>query len=77
MDTSHARVRINITAILGDPLCPVATIIRLHNHNPKPDSAPLFAVNTKAFSKEAVLAILKRRLIEAGIQLDDYTNYSF
>jgi integrase len=77
MDTSHAGVRINIAAIPGDPLCPVAAMIRLHNRDPKPDSAPLFAVNTKAFSKEAVLAILKRRLIEAGIRPDDYTNHSF
>jgi len=76
-DTSHSGVKIQISAQPGDPLCAVAAMVRLQNRDPQPDSAPLFALNTKPFTKGSIQAILQARLLDAGIRPDDYTNHSF
>jgi hypothetical protein len=76
-DTTHSGVKIRISAQPGDPLCPVAAMVRLRNRDPQPDSAPLFTLNAKPFTKDSVRAILQTRLLDAGIRPDGYTNHSF
>ena len=58
INTSHSKVKIWITAQLGDLLCAVAAAVRLQNRDPQSDSAPLFAFTLKSFIREAVRAVL-------------------
>jgi len=76
-DKTHSGVDIQIAAILGDRLCPVAAIIQLFNRNPRPLLDPLFSVNDRAFSALVVRKILLTRLAGGGILPDGYSNHSF
>jgi len=76
-DKTHSGVDIQIAAIPGDRLCPMAVIIRLFNRNPRPLLDPLFSVNNRAFSAPVVRKILLTRLAGGGILPNGYSNHSF
>jgi len=76
-DKTYSGVNIQIAAIPGDRLCPVAAIIRLFNRNPRPLLDPLFSVNNRAFSALVVRKILLTRLASGGILPNGYSNYFF
>ena len=75
-DKTHSGVDIQIAAVPGDRLCPVAAMIRLFNRDPRPLSDPLFSANDRAFSAPVVRKILLTRLAAGGILPDGY-NHSF
>ncbi|OCK87926.1 uncharacterized protein K441DRAFT_591540, partial [Cenococcum geophilum 1.58] len=77
IDKTYSSVNIQIAAILGDYLYPIAVIIRLFNRNPWPLLDLLFSVNNKAFSALAVCKILLTYLAASGILPNGYSNYSF
>ena len=77
IDKTYSGVNIQIAAILGDHLCPIAAIIRLFNCDPRPLLDLLFSVNNKAFSALVVYKILLMRLAASGILPDGYSNYFF
>ena len=76
-DKTYSGVDIQIAAIPGDRLCPVAAMIRLFNRDPRPLLDLLFSVNNRAFSALVVRKILLTRLAGGGILPDGYSNYSF
>jgi len=76
-DKTYSGVNIQIAAIPGDRLCPVAVIIQLFNRDPRPLSDPLFSVNNRAFSAPVVRKILLTRLAGGGILPNGYSNHSF
>ena len=76
-DKIYNSINIQIAAILGDRLCPIAAIIRLFNCNPWPLLNPLFSVNNKAFSTPVVCKILLTRLTAGGILPNSYSNHFF
>ncbi|OCK90125.1 uncharacterized protein K441DRAFT_580452, partial [Cenococcum geophilum 1.58] len=76
-DKTHSGVNIQIAAILGDHLYPIAAIIRLFNYNPQPLLDLLFSVNNKVFSALVVRKILLTRLAASGILPNGYSNHSF
>jgi hypothetical protein len=77
IDKTYSGVDIQIAAIPGDCLCPVAAIIRLFNCNPRPLLDLLFSVNNIAFLALVVRKILLTRLASSGILPNGYSNYSF
>jgi hypothetical protein len=76
-DKTHSGVDIQIAAIPGDRLYPVAAIIRLFNRDPRPLLDLLFSVNNRAFSAPVVRKILSTRLAAGGILPNGYSNHSF
>ena len=77
IDKIYNSINIQIAAILGDYLCPMAAIIWLFNYNPRPLSDPLFSVNNKAFSALVVCKILLICLATSSILPNSYSNHSF
>jgi hypothetical protein len=77
IDKTYSGVNIQIAAILGDRLCPIAVIICLFNYNPWPLSDPLFSINNRVFSAPVVCKILLTYLAAGGILPNSYSNYSF
>ena len=76
-DKTYSGVNIQIAAIPGDYLCPVAVIIRLFNRDPQPLLDLLFSVNNRAFSALVVCKILLTRLVSGGILPNSYSNHFF
>jgi len=76
-DKTYSGVNIQIAAIPGDRLYPIAAIIRLFNRNPQPLLDLLFSVNNRAFSALVVRKILLTRLAAGGILPNGYSNHSF
>jgi hypothetical protein len=76
-DKTYSGVNIQIAAILGDHLYPIAVIIRLFNYNPRPLLDLLFSVNNIAFSAPVVYKILSTHLAGGGILPNGYSNHSF
>jgi hypothetical protein len=76
-DKTYSGVNIQIAAIPGDRLYPIAVIIRLFNRNPRPLLDLLFSVNNTAFLAPVVRKILLTRLAGSGILPNGYSNYSF
>ncbi|OCK89546.1 uncharacterized protein K441DRAFT_583756, partial [Cenococcum geophilum 1.58] len=77
LDKTYSGVNIQIAAVLGDRLCPIAVIIRLFNRNPRPLLDLLFSINNKAFSALVVRKILLTRLATSGILPNGYSNHFF
>jgi len=77
IDKTYSSVNIQIAAILGDCLYPIAIIIRLFNRNPQPLLNLLFSINNKAFLALVVYKILLTYLAASGILPNSYSNYSF
>jgi len=76
-DKTYSGVNIQIAAIPGDRLCPVAAIIQLFNRDPRPLLDPLFSVNNRAFSALVVHKILLTHLAAGGILPNGYSNHFF
>jgi len=76
-DKTYSGINIQIAAIPGDRLCPIAVIIRLFNRDPRPLLDLLFSVNNIAFSAPVVRKILLTYLAGGGILPNGYSNYSF
>ena len=76
-DKTYSGVNIQIAAILGDRLYPMAVIIRLFNRDPRPLLDLLFSVNNIVFSALVVRKILLTRLAGGGILPNGYSNHSF
>ena len=76
-DKTYNGINIQIAAVPGDRLCPIAAIIRLFNYNPRPLLDPLFSINNKAFSAPVIRKILLTRLAASGILPNGYSNHSF
>ena len=77
IDKIYNSINIQIAAILGDRLYPIAIIIWLFNYNPQPLLNPLFSINNKAFSVLVVYKILLTYLATNSILLNSYSNHSF
>ena len=77
IDKTYSSINIQIAAILGDYLCPMAAIIWLFNYNPRPLSDPLFSVNNKAFLVLVIRKILLTCLTASSILFNSYSNHSF
>ena len=75
-DTEHTGVQI-ILAATGEPTCPVAALRRLFIQDPRPPNAPLFRLQSSAFSCQAVVNILKQRITAAGLLEANYSGHSF
>ena len=75
-DTEHTGVQI-ILAATGEPTCPVAALRRLFIQDPHPPNALLFRLQSSAFSRQAVVNILKQRIAAAGLSEANYSGHSF
>ena len=72
----HLEVQI-ILAATGEPTCPLAALRRLFIQDPRPPNAPLFRLQSSAFSRQAVVNILKQRIAAAGLSEANYSGHSF
>ncbi len=75
-DTEHTAVQI-ILAATGEPKCPVAALRRLFIQEPRPPNAPLLRLQSSAFSRQAVVNILKQWIAAAGFPEANYSSHSF
>ena len=75
-DTEHTGVQI-ILAATGEQTCPVAALRRLFIQDPRPANAPLFRLQSFAFSRQGVVNILKQRIAAAGFPKSNYSGHSF
>lgn len=75
-DTEHTGVSI-ILAATGEKTCPVRALRRLFIQDPRPLNAPLFRFSSSAFSRQNVVAILKKRIGQAGLFEAAYSGHSF
>lgn len=75
-DIEHSGVQI-ILAATGENTCPVAALRQLFLIDPQPSNAPLFRLNSGSFSRQGVVAALKKKLIQAGIKETEFSGHSF
>ena len=75
-DIEHSRVQI-ILAATGENSCPVAALRQLFLIDPQLSNAPLFRLNSGSFSRQGVIAALKKKLIQAGIKETEFSSHSF
>lgn len=64
-------------AATGERTCPVAALRRLFIQDPRPPNAPLFRLQSLAFSLQGVVNILKQRIATAGLPEANYSGHSF
>ncbi len=74
-DTEYTGVQI-ILAATGEPTCPVAILRRLFIQDLRPPNAPLFTLQSSAFSHQAVVNILKQRIAAVGLPEANYSGHS-
>ncbi len=74
-DTEYTGVQI-ILAATGEPTCPIAALRRLFIQDPRPANAPLFRLQCSAFSRQAVVNILKQHIAAAGLLEANYSGHS-
>ncbi len=75
-DTEHTEVQI-ILAATGKQTCPVAALRRLFIQDPRPPNAPLFRLQSAAFTRQSVVNILKQRIATTGLPESNYSGHSF
>ncbi len=75
-DTEHTGAQI-IFAATVEATCPVVALRRLFIQNPRPLNVPLFRLPSLAFSRQAVVHILKQRIMAAGLPKANYSGHSF
>lgn len=75
-DIEHSGVQI-ILAATGENTCPVAALRQLFLIDPQPSNAPLFRLNSGSFSRQGVVAALKKKLVQAGIKETEFFGHSF
>lgn len=66
-----------ILAATSERTCPVAALRRLFIQDPHPANAPLFRLQSAAFSRQGVVNILKQRIAAAGLPESNYSGHSF
>ncbi len=66
-----------ILAATSEPTCPVAALRRLFIQDQRPPNAPLFRLQSSAFSRQAVVNIPKQRIAAAGLLEANYSGHSF
>jgi hypothetical protein len=76
-DKIYSGINIQIAAVLGDYLYPIAVIIYLFNRDPRPLLDLLFSVNNRVFLAPVVYKILLTYLAAGSILPNSYSNYSF
>ena len=76
IDNEHTGVQM-ILATTGKPTCPVAELRKLFIQDPRPFDAPLFRLEFSAFSRQAVVHIMKQRIMAAGLLEANYSGHSF
>lgn len=75
-DTEHTGVQI-VLAATGEKTCPVNALRRLFIQEPHPANAPLFRFSSSAFSRQNVVAILKKRNASIGLSDTSFSGHSF
>lgn len=75
-DTEHTGVQI-VLAAMGEKTCPVNALRRLFIQDPHPANAPLFRFSSSAFSRQNVVAILKKRIASIGLSNTSFSGHSF
>ena len=75
-DTEYTGVQIILPA-KDERICPVAALRRLFIQNLLSANAPLFRLQSAAFSRQGVVNILKQRIAAAGFSESNYSNHSF
>ncbi len=75
-DTEYTGVQI-ILAATGEPTCPVAALRRLFIKDPRSPNAPFFSLQSLAFSRQAVVNILKQRIAATSLPEANYSGHSF
>lgn len=75
-DIKHSGVQI-ILAATGEDTCLVASLRRLFQVDPQPANAPLFCLGSGCFSRQGVVAVLKKRLVRARIKETGFPGHSF
>lgn len=75
-DTEHTGVQI-VLAATGEKTCPVNALRRLFIQDPRPADAPLFRFSSSAFSRQNVVAILKKRIASIGLSDTSFSGHSF
>ena len=75
-NTEHTGLQI-ILAATGERTCPVAALRQLFIQDPRPANAPLFRLQSAAFTRQGVVNILKQRIAAAGFPESNYSGYSF
>lgn len=75
-DTEHSGVQI-IFAGTSKNTCPIASLRRLFLMDPQPAYAPLFRLNSCSLSRQSIVAVLRKRLIQAGITETGFSGHNF
>lgn len=75
-EIEHSGVQIILTAT-GENTCPVAALRQLFLIDSQPSNAPLFRLNSGSFSRQGVVAALKKKLIQTGIKETEFSGHSF
>ncbi len=75
-DTEHTGMQI-ILAAIGEQTSPVVALRRLFIQNPCLPNAPLFRLQSAAFTCQSVVNILKQRIAAAGLPESNYSGHSF
>ena len=75
-DTEHTGMQM-ILAAIGQRKCPVAALRRLFIQDPRPANAPLFKLQSAAFSRQGVVNILKQRIAAEGFFESNYSGHRF
>ncbi len=75
-DTKYTGVKI-ILAATGERTCPLAALRKLFIQDSRPVNAPLFRLQSAAFSRQGVVNILKQRIAAEGFSESNYFGHSF
>ncbi len=66
-----------ILAATDEQTCPVAALMKPFIQDPRLPNAPLFKLSSVTFSRQNVVAILKKRIALAGLSESDFSSHSF
>lgn len=66
-----------ILAATGEQMCPVAALRKLFIQDPCLPNAPLFSLQSVAFTHQSVVNILKQRIVVVGLSKSNYSGHSF
>ncbi len=75
-DKNYKEVHI-LLAATNDAACPIAALVRLLAHDPKPPSAPLFSLSTGALTPATFQAEVLKNLHKSGIDSTRIKGHSF
>lgn len=75
-DTEYTGVQI-ILAATEERTCPVAALNRLFTQDPQPANAPVFRLQSAAFSRQGVVNIFNQRIAAASLPESKFSGHSF